>query len=235
MSGIFALIGLLGMIITPCVFIAAVAFSLPGERARHPGRAKRLWICTGASAILSVTSIGIFSETQSPEDRAKQDQQRAAESQAQAQVEAKEMTGKRQAAQDYWATVMSRMSVAYFALQNPLALGATNSVDLVEIVKNAGALAHGATVAAGGEEKPVPEGWDDVRDDLQSAGYDLKSGCDSLLAYIDDQKPTKAAEAKDSASQSRAALADAIVKARDHYVKMGGKAEQLSDYGVPKP
>jgi hypothetical protein len=150
-------------------------------------------------------------------------------------VSTQDHVAKRQAAQDWWGQVMAPMSVAYFALGNPGELGAKDSADLYAIVKKAGDLADRAKHAAAAGDKPQPEGWDDVSSALFFSASKLSEGCENMKKYIDDQNPSYKVEAQDASAASRQALWDAIGKARAHYVKMGGKADQIRDYGVPQP
>lgn len=243
--------------------IAASIASFPGivawfKRAEYGDKWKRYLKFTAVSLAFSFAFVVAATMMQTPAERqaeqAREAQQAAAE-QASADADArrktaaaaaqqkadadqakKNQTVARQQAQQWWADVMAPASAAFFALQNPVALGAKDAADLSAIVKKAGEMADQAkSAAAGGAQDSIPDGWNDVEDSLILASDDLRDGCQSLRDYIDTEAPSKAADAKEKSESSRALFADALEKARAHYIQMGGKPEQLRDYDIPKP
>jgi hypothetical protein len=86
-----------------------------------------------------------------------------------------------------------------------------------------------ADAAVSASMETAPSGWDDVSTDLWSASKDLKAAIASLRSYMDEQRPSEAADVQDKIASSTASLQSGVTKARSHYVDLGGKSDDLPD------
>ncbi len=134
---------------------------------------------------------------------------------------------KRAAARDWYLRIINPSATTRAAII--IASDEINNGDTVDasaILKKASEQASQSLLAT---EEDAPAGWDDVKSSFQAASAELKLSVDNFHDFLDNQVPSKGADAKEHLENYANDFMQAVHQARVHYIAMGGKGSDLSD------
>lgn len=140
--------------------------------------------------------------------------------------------GLRNEDQTYWNKMVLEM--AYVAVASDLAAIAVDQNDAVDASR---ALTEGEDHASDVQAsiyQDVPGNYGDVRDSLFNAAADEKKGLGELKDYLDNEKPSTGAAAKEDGEKAVGDLNDARAAASDAYKAIGGKPSDLEDFDTAR-
>lgn len=127
--------------------------------------------------------------------------------------------------QGYW-----NASIIYIAQMQVYLDAAIAAVAQSSDVTASAYLAQGekaASEAVTAVQTNVPDGWDDVSNDLATAAQEFQQGLTLIRSYLDDNKPSEAADAQQHAQNARDAFASAEHEAHVHYLQLNGSVADL--------
>lgn len=150
---------------------------------------------------------------------------------------------KRQAAQNWWQASARPLALSFGLAAVAIQIfGQADTWDPIEASKTLKQAADAANLAwqraAGlnaGKREPLPDGWTDVQRNVQESAATLESACKKLREIFDDPRPSTVVEAQERYDAAVSGAHDAVTTARRHYVEMGGRANDVSDFGLPSP